>query len=77
LRAEPLPILPLPCLEPPVAVRSDNRADQEVRIWGINKKDLECCNLLTVEGRQILTAHSVALARGSLDHELPATHPDW
>ena len=32
LRAEPMPILPLPCFNPPVAVRLDNRTEQEVRI---------------------------------------------
>ena len=78
LRAEPLPIFPLPCLKPPVAVRSDNRADQEVRIWGVNKKDLECCNLLTVEGRQILPAHSRELRHAivvSSSASLPSVSP--
>ena len=78
LRAEPLPILPLPCLKLPVAVRSDNRADQEVRIWGINKKDSNVVIYSQSRAGKILPAHSRELRHAivvSSSASLPSVSP--
>ena len=65
LRAEPMPILPLPCLSPLLLSGSITQPSKRFGFEAATKKIANVV-MLTVEGGQILPAHSVALALETL-----------